>query len=532
MSGPRPALAAIAPVAAIALALLAVGCGGGNDEPSELAALAPPDSPLYVELAFLPDDERSEALASLADRIAGIAEPEAELISFVDSEFEAQDAELTWADDIEPWLGDTAAVFVRSFEPADAAAGMVDAAYMTTVKDAEEAEAFLDTLKKDVQPDIEFEERSYEDVDYLFGGADSDTAVGLVDGVMVSGTEPALKAAVDASAGDSLADSEDFSEEAGSLDDENLMELWLDLGTALDAAAAGATGPAGAEIDAARSALEPLLAQPLAASLAATEGAITLEASAAGGAGIEGDSELLSELPADAWVAFSLTKAGEALRESLSGIGSLGSELGDESLDPEAIAGLLESQTGLDLEEDLLAWLGDASFYVSGTSRKAFRAGGLLETSDAEAAASALDAVQELFEERIGANTDEPSVEGAEAGFRASGPGGAGVELALRDDQVIAAFGGTDPAGGLIEPDETLGDSDLYSRAADALGDDFAAAAFIAVQDFLVVAEKGDDGDADYDAARPYTQHLEYLILGTASEDGRERSRVVLGLAE
>ena len=96
----------------------------------------------------------------------------------------------------------------------------------------------------------------------------------------------------------------------------------------------------------------------------------------------------------------------------------------------------------------------------------------------------------------------------------------------------MGAFGGPDPATELVESGEPLTEDERFSAAQDALGGDFAASVYVAMQDFLIVAEKGDDGDTDYDAARPYTDALDYLIFGTAVEDDREHSRIVLGVSE
>ena len=419
------------------------GCGADDEAASGVASLVPPDAPLYLEVALFPDDDRTEAIASLTDRIGGISDPEGQVASLIDAEFAGAGVDITYAEDIEPWLGDSAAAFVRSFEPSDVAAGMVDAAYLIAVDDVAAAEEFLGTLAADAEADVQ--EKTYDDVTYLTEASGGGGAAGLVDGTLVVGTEPGFKAAVDASTGDSLADADEFSEEVGELDDDAVAELWIDLGTALDAAAAQAGADAG-EIDAARAALEPLLAEPLTARLEATTETVALETSAAGGIGFGGNTELLGQMPAESWFALAITEAGDAVRESLGEIASLGAQMGDPALNPDAIVGAIEGQTGLDLEEDLLAWLGNAAFFVSGTSEPDLRLGGLLETSDPAASESAIATAEEQFGQATGAPTAAPKLEGATAGFSATGPGGASVEIALRDDLVVGAFGGPDPA--------------------------------------------------------------------------------------
>ncbi len=508
--------------------LVPAGCGSEEPEPSGPAQLTPPDAPLYMEVAIFPEDDRSDALASFTNRLAGIRDPEGQLVTMLDAEL-AADTELTYSEDIEPWLGDTAAAFVRSFEPTEAA-GMIDAAYLMSVSDSEAAQGFIDDLAA-ADPEAPEEEREYQSITYLFD-PESGTAAGLLEDTLVIGTEPAFKSAVDAAAGNSLADAEDFAAEAGALDDGALAEVWVDLGTALDAASTS-DGVDQAEIEAARAALEPLLAEPISVSIEVGEDSVALETSAARGAGITGNTELLERMPAGSWFAVAIEGAGKALQESLASIGELGAELGDPSIDPDAIASLVEGQTGLDLNDDLLAWIGNAAFFVSGTSEDELRLGGLLQTSDPAAATKALGAARDALVEQAGVKAEPPRLEGATEGFLATGPGGgASVELALRDDLVVGAFGGPDPATELLESGEPLTDDARFSAAQDALGGDFAASLYVALQDFLVLAQQGDDGDTDYDAARPYTQALDYLILGTSEDDDRERTRIVLGIAE
>ena len=508
---------------------LALAVGGCGEEDPQLAQLVPPDTPLYAEAAILPDDERSEAIASLSSRIAGIDDPRAELISMLDAELEAEGVPLTYAEDVEPWLGEAGAVFVRSFEPGLVTGDTADAALLLEATDPDRAQEFVDELAV-AGPGDDFAERTYEGVDYRFDPS-SETVIGVVEDAFVVGTEASLKAAVDATGNHSLADAEDFSKQAGGLDDENVAELWLNLGMVLDAAA-GSSDADDAEIDAARAALGSLLSEPIAVSVAATPETVSVETSAAGGTPIEGDTDLLGQLPGDAWFAAAVAGAGDAVRESIDGLGALGPELGDPTLDPEAIAGAVEAATGLDLEDDILSWVGDAAFYVAGTSEASVRLGALLETTDPAAATEAISAARELFERQSGARAEAPRLEDAEEGFAATAPTGGGLEVVLRDGLVVAGLGGGEPAAATVDPGEPLSSAAPFTAAIGALGDEFSASVYVALQDFLVVAEQGDEGDTDYGAARPYTDALDYLVFGTAGDGDRERTRIVVGIGE
>ena len=511
-----------------ALSVIAGGCG--EDEPSGLASLAPPDAPLFGEATIRPEGDRAEAIVELSSKLGDVSDPDRQIVELIDEGLAAGGTELTFAEDIEPWLGSEGAIFVRSLEPSVFAGGMADAAYIVEVSDADAAQTFLDDVAA-ASTAPAFEERSYEEADYL-ADPGADGVVGLVGDFMVAGTEDSFKAAVDASMGESLAEAEGFSEEVGDLDESALAEVWLDLGTALDAAAQASQAD-GAEIDAARAALGPLLEEPLAISVGATTETVTLDASAAGGDGIGGDTELLQALPAEAWLGVAVADAGATVRGTLSGLGSLGSQLGEPTLDPEAIADVIEAQTGLDLEDDILSWVGNLAFYVSGTSEAAFEAAAIVQTTDGEAAAATIEAAREPLEQASGRSADPPILDEAEEGFSLAGPTGQGIEVALRDGFLVAALGGSSPAADAVEPTEALGDSEGFQAASDALGGDHEAAAYVALQDFLVVAEKGDeDGSPDYDAIDPYTDALDYLIFGTASDDDRDETRIVLGVSE
>ena len=526
MPGLRQSASVAIVSASAALALAVAGCG---EEESGLAQLVPPDTPLYVEAAIFPDDGRSEAIASLSQRIAGIDDPKAELASMLDAEFEAEDVPLTYAEDVEPWLGETGAVFVRSFEPASVAGDTADAALLLETTDSSRSQEFVDALAV-AGPGEDFAERTYEGVGYRLDSS-SDSVIGLVEGAFVVGTEASFKAAVDAAGNDSLADAENFSEQVGELDEGNVAELWLNLGMVLDTVA-GSSDADDAEIDAARAALGALLSEPLAVSVAATPETVSVETSAAGGTPIAGDTELLGELPGDAWFAAAFAGAGDAIREAIHGLGALGSELGDPALDPEAIARAVRSATGLDLEEDILSWVGDAAFYVAGTSEAEIRLGALLETTDPAAATEVISAVRELFERRSGTRAEAPRLKDAEEGFSATAPTGGGLEVALRDGLVVAGLGGSDPAGATVDPDESLSSAAPFTAATEALGEEFSASVYVALQDFLVVAEQGDEGDTDYGPVRPYTDALDYLVFGTAGDGDRERTRIVVGIGE
>ncbi len=93
---------------------------------------------------------------------------------------------------------------------------------------------------------------------------------------------------------------------------------------------------------------------------------------------------------------------------------------------------------------------------------------------------------------------------------------------------------GSDSVNQVFSPSSTLGDSDVFKSATDALGSDFSPVALI---DFVPLFQLVDSfpqaaQDPSYLQAKPYLDHLDYLILGGRSEGGRGSVRTVLGLRD
>ena len=306
--------------------------------------------------------------------------------------------------------------------------------------------------------------------------------------------------------------------------------MWLDLDTLLDAAAQDADVD-GAEIDAARAALGPVLEEPVTLSLGASPDSVSLEVSSAGEAGVSGDAEALGELPAGAWLALAIEDVGAGLREAVSALGSLGGELGDPRLDVDAIAQALRRQTGLELDSDILAWVGDAALYVAGTSPADISVGAIVGTEDGDRSLDAIDGFGSLVEAAAGRPVGPPRLEDADGGFAALAPTGQGIEVAQRDDEVVAAVGGANPAAAALDPPSRLADDGDFDAAISALGGGFTPTMYLSLPPALEVAELGGSGlDPDFQAIRPYLDAFTWLTLGTTSDDGRTRSRSVLGV--
>jgi Protein of unknown function (DUF3352) len=518
----------VAGALALVASVFAIGCGAGAGDDAGatgLASLAPPDAPFYVEGVIDPDDQQSAAIDSIAGRFG--FDPGSRLIEAVDGLFAARGTDLNYADDVQPWLGDHAAVFVRSFETSGSG-DISDFAAMVEVTDAGAAQDFVKTAF-DSDAAANTEPRSYEGVDYLYDATSKEAAGVVDDTALVVGSDDSFKVAVDASQGESLAESEDYTSHVAALPDDALATAFFEPATFIEAAiASGSVDPSAVQM------LKPLLGGPLSEPVAATLTAEPDTASIDVAASVDSDapdsteSSLLENLPGGSWFAAALPDLGPTLERNLDQISSSGLPG----------AGQIESQveraTGLDLGPDVFSWLGDVAGFVQGTSSPGFSLGLIAQTSDPDGPRKLLDALQRLIEQSSAAHSTGPP-EGADYGFSFGIPSlGGGAEAGVVDDMLVGTIGST--IDQVLHPDSTLGDDPGYSDAVAALGDGMAPALFLDLPQALAVAEVGAADDPpgeglDYDAIRPYTSALGSLIAGSRHTDGLVVTRVTVTLA-
>jgi Protein of unknown function (DUF3352) len=507
-------------VLATAAALALAGCGDDGEAGTDLASLVPPDVPLYAEASVRPEGDQRDAIESLTEQVAGIEDPGELLIAQLDRALAEEPGDFTYEEDIEPWLGERGAAFILSFE--DGPSGPAAAA-MVEVTDTDAAQEFIDS-SAEADPDQVGDEGSYEGFDYLTSAA-GDAVVGLVDDVLVVGTEAAFKVAVDAREGESLAESEEYTEHLDALADDTVGTVHVKPGATIDAAIAGGD----VDPEAAR-AIEPLLggALPEAVALGLTAGddSATLEAVASVEDGHSvGAGSLLEGLPGDSQLALGGAELGPVIARSLDQLTNSGIP-GAASIERR-----LRAETGIDPRRDVTPWLGDAAFFLRGTQVPGIAAGLVAETSDPQGPRKLVDAVQARVEAESGLRSASPP-QGADYGFSVGIPGlGAGLDVGVADDLLIAVGGTTFDQ--VLEPEEILGDNEAFQAAAERLGDEFSPNFYLDVQYGLMLAERGADAASpDYDAARPYVENLGSLVAGARVDDDLLVSRLILTLAE
>lgn len=518
----RSALILIATLTALAFAACGEDDGAGGDLGPDPATVAAPDSLLYAEAVIRPEGEQKDDLLAALAKLTGDDDPGAAIREEIERSI-AEEGDLTYEDDIEPWLGQRAGVFLLDFS-----ADQGDAAVVIATTDADATRA---TLEKASEASEEPEqEATYEGVTYTVD--DSGDAVGIVGDFLVGGTEAGFRAAVDAAGGDSLAENAEVTEGLGSAPEESLFRAYLDgAGLVERAIEAGEARPR--DLAPFEEQIDALEEGPIVVSGGATEDSMTIEVAApegAAGTAAPGAGDLLSALPGDSWLAVAVPALGEAIGSGYENLVS-GLESGFEGL-PKAeipdVRGEVEAATGLDLSKDL-AWAGDTALFIQGSSPLGLGGGLLIETADEEAATDAVDKLGSALRRNRSIEVEETAT-----GFRLQSRGQpVGAEVAVEDQRVVLAAGAT-TIDDVLDPAETLADSEAFGDAAGALGDELDPSLYLDMDAVVALLEAtgAGTGDPSYEAAKPTLDAIDYVIAGAAAADGRSSARLVLGLRD
>lgn len=499
-------------VLAALAALLLAGCGGGGGGASdELAALAPEDTSLYLESVVRPEGEQRDAINSLASRVGGIEDPGGAIVARLDAGLAG--ANVSYGQDISPWLGERAAIFFDSLQGDPPRFAVI---FETTDTDA--ARSFLDKVKEASPGSTE---DTYNGVDYFQDGAGS-YAAGMVGDFLVFGTLDEFKAAVDASDGSSLADSSTFQDGTAEVPSNNLGLGYVDAGEAIDAATS-TMNPL--EAQALRPLISTLASGPVTFSVSATPNEAMFDLSLpSGGLPQLAGGDLIGKAPADAWFALGTRDVGATLEHTL--------DSATKAIPgADVVLGQVKRESGVDPRE-ALSWMGDGYAFVGGTSEQTIDIASVIQSTDPQASSSDIAALKKKFEADADAKLGPPSIPGADAGFSATAPESPqAIEVDQVGDEVVAALGPGNPAGTALHPEHELADDPSFVAGQGALGADFEPTAFVSLAPFFVVAEKGGQAnDPQYLAAKPYLEKLDYLMAGAHSDGDRTTLRFAVGV--
>jgi hypothetical protein len=507
----RRMLALFAPLlAAAAIAGCGSSAGGGATDP---AGLVPASAPVYLEAVLRPDDQEAGEARTALSKVLRTSDPGAKLAELIDRGGHRDG--VTFADDIEPWLGDRVGVAALTFSRERA-----DTVAIAASTDDAKAQAAIDKAQRGG------DKRTYRDVEYTLD-PDDGTAAAVVGDAVVVGTEPGLKAAIDASKGSSLAETDALKKARTTVSEERSGFAYLDVAGLLRQAmsAAGETAAQAAPL------LEPVaqsLPETVAAALDAEPDLLRVDSAAFGQPALtraaKSGADALAALPADAWLGAGAGEVGQALTSFLDGIAS-GGGLG--GIGVEALLGRLQQSTGVDLRKDVLAWMGDAGFFVAGTNHDDARAALIVASKDPAATRETVGALRRLL--AGGREIRDLDAAGVDEGFAVRGEGGP------RHDLLVAAGGqkfvvavGRPALREALDPGATLGATAKLTDAAGKLGGGVQPSFFVDVEQLsrLLDAEKG----ARFDEAKPYFEAFGVVVGGARRDGDISRGRAIATL--
>ncbi len=404
----------LAAAAAVAGCAGASSAGGGTDPASSVPASAP----LYAEAVLAGDgQEQADAQAALA-KIVGTSDPQAAVAKLFDR------GGVQFARDVEPWIGErvgAAALTVgRGGEKIVVAASRDDAA----------AKAALGRIAPGAAT------RSYRDVSYRVDAQRHGLAAGVVGETVVFGSENGLKAAIDASKGSSLAESDALKSARSTVRQERSGFLYADVASLLRQALAGAGGGA-AQLAPLVGPISQALPKTVAAALDAEPGMLRIDSAAIGnGGGVRpagSGADALAALPGDAWLGLGVGELGKTVDDVIARLSSGGGLAG---VGVQALLAQAQQQIGLDIRRDLLAWMGDAGLFVSGDADEP-RVALVVASKDPAASQKTVRALETLA--RRNGDVSSLTASGVDAGFTVKRDGKAGLVVASAGNRFVIA---------------------------------------------------------------------------------------------
>jgi Protein of unknown function (DUF3352) len=504
-------------------ALTASACGqsasGGEADP---AGLVPAGAPVYAQATVGPEgDRRDDALAAIG-KVLRTDDPAGRLRELIDEHLAEDGGGLTWDKDFASWLGEEAGIWATNL-----AADTASFAAIVQTTDADAARAAIQRFKQ--HDGSAYTKRSHAGIEYEVNP--DGVAAGLVDDFLVIGTEDAFKQSAElAGGGDALADSDRYQDSLDDLDDDRLGNFYVDSKQLVDAAVK--SDPASADELEQFKAIFPFdRLGPTAGSLQADgdsiaidtvttelpEGPLRTLTALLGGGG----SELIRDLPGDAWGAFAVPKAGEAAKTLFTSFaGAIGGAAGSAQL---------KDATGLDLQQDVLSWIGDIGLFVRGASEPELDGALVIESADDGRASAAFGKLIGLIGKDSGRAPDPVRLDGAESAFSITTPDAdKPIVLARGSGRVVAAYG-EEAAKAALAPSTKLGDSDLFGDAKDALGDEDPSLV-LSMPAVIALVDAIGEADADWDEAKPYLETLGAITSGGSVEGDKAKSRIAVML--
>jgi hypothetical protein len=222
-----------------------------------------------------------------------------------------------------------------------------------------------------------------------------------------------------------------------------------------------------------------------------------------------GSTPLLQELPGDSWAAFGSADVGESLRKTLDRFGGAIGGL--------AIRRQVRDETGLDLDRDLLDWIGHVGVFVRGTTPDTLDGGIVIQPSDEGKANDAFGRIVGAAQVKTKSRAEPVDVAGADQAFALSDGRWPRPIVIARGSGLVVITAGRAAAEAALGADDRLDDTDLYSEAQELVGMEPSALVGVAQLIELVNARGPDPG---FEEAEPYLEAYSVLAAGVVDDGG------------
>jgi hypothetical protein len=582
---PRGAYAAI--LAAVALLAAALG-GCGSSSPTGTSAspatVTPASAPLYIDAVVRPEGSLKATATSAASALTGRPKPFEGLLRLLAG---PTGKTPSYAKEVEPWLGPHAGVFLSTIDlsraqgllggevlkkalaegftgveaallgqgglQAELSSSAAQGALVLDTTDVAKARSFLEAQAHSAGART----TSYRGV--TFQVAPDGVAEGIVHRFAVIGSEAGLKSVIDTAAGGpALAQAAGYTRlastgEGAGTNPSALANVYFSfeaLARTTSTAGGGATsGGGGSSAQSILPLLEGLLGHPgqLYLSVVPSASAVAVDldtlppakpsahpagAPNAGGSSTTG-AQVLSGLPGSAWLAIGFGDLGKTLG-SAQGLHALASLVSGVSFGEISLATVLAplSSHKLDVQRDLLSWMGPTGIYVSGNSVLNLQAAVLITSKDPARSRAAVAELAQVYRE-AGGQTSPTSVPGTETAMTLKLPSfPLTLTMAYGQGKFVVGVGTTSVQEAL-SPQSTLAGTPNYDAAASALGQGIKPSALVEFHTLSGLLESlGLNQAPGFSGISSAIAPLSNLAVGGGESlpGGVTRARVVLGL--
>jgi hypothetical protein len=502
-------------MALLAAAVLAAGCGDDGEEgaTADPASIAPANAALYFDAVLRPTGDQREQVDAFLSKVLDTQDPGARIEQLVDEEFAAEGEDATFAEDVDPWVGDRAAVFVTGYED--------DPPALVAVS-SDDPQAGIELLRSE---STDVTERQYEGVTYQVD--EQGEVFGVIEDFVVFGDEPALKASIDALKADALVENDAYTDAIDRVSDDAIARAYLNTAGIVDRVSREQEAPE----EAVREFFGSLGREPAVASVTAAADQLAVEVdSPAGEDGTEAErSSLLEQVPADAWLTLGFNDLGGKIERLIARLES--AEI--PGLSEGGLSQQLQARTGINLEHDLLSWLDDGAVFLTGTSSANIGGALVLQSRDAAASRGLLQKLQRTLKTEGDLQLTPLRLGGGGQGFDVTDQEGEPplpFHFVQRGDRVVVGYRDqvTESA---FQAGEPLSADPDFTAAREALGDEPPLNFFLSIPTALKLAEaQGVAEDPQYVRLKPYLQSLAFLAAGSAQKGDRTISRLILGV--